>query len=46
MKKEFESLFTPVGYITKTGVLKMLLKDFSTQAFVPKEVMLFNCLPF
>jgi hypothetical protein len=45
MKKEFESLFTPVGYITRPEVVTMLSKDFTAQAFVPKEVM-FYCLRF
>jgi len=46
MKKEFESLLTPVGYIRRPEVVAMLLKDFSTQAFVPKAVMLFHYLRF
>jgi hypothetical protein len=44
MKKGFERLLTSVDYITRTEVVTMLLKDFSTQGFVPNEVMLFHCL--
>ena len=43
MKKEFERLFIPVGYITRPEVV---LKDFSRQEFVRTAVMLFHYLHF
>jgi hypothetical protein len=42
VKKEFESLLTTVGYVTRPEAVATFLKDFSTQIFVPKAAMLFH----